>query len=199
MIDTERLKSAIAECGKTQQYIASRLGKPQYYITNIFRRRTELPPEIKEGLARELGVTVAYLEGREDLPRGAVRVPVYGRVAAGIPIDAITDIDDFEELPASMPATEYAALRIHGDSMEPRILDGDTVIVRLQPTAETGDIAVVIVNGDTATCKKIRRCDDGIMLISTNPKYDPIFYSNREIETLPVIIWGKVVELRGKM
>ncbi len=202
MIDLERLDAAIRESGKTRLYISARLGKPQYFITNIFRRKTDVPDDIKEGLARELGVSVAYLCGETDdkTPRRrVVRVPVYGQVAAGIPIDAITDIEDYEELPESMPADEYAALRIHGDSMEPRILDGDTVIVRLQSTAATGDVAIVIVNGDTATCKRIRRTPDGILLISTNPKYDPIFYSNREIEQLPVTIWGKVVELRGKV
>jgi repressor LexA len=128
-----------------------------------------------------------------------VRIPVYGNVAAGIPIEAITDIEDYEEISQDMAAKgEYAALRIHGDSMEPRMTDGDVVIVRLQETIESGETAIVMVNGSDATCKKIMRTDEGIMLLSTNAKYSPMFYSNKQIEEIPVRIWGKVVELRAK-
>ena len=128
-----------------------------------------------------------------------VRVPVYGNVAAGIPIEAITDIEDYEEISQEMAEKgEYAALRIHGDSMEPKMSDGDVVIVRLQETIESGETAIVMVNGGDATCKKIMRTDEGIMLVSTNPKYAPMFYSNKQIEELPVRIWGKVLELRAK-
>ena len=128
-----------------------------------------------------------------------VRVPVYGNVAAGIPIEAITDIEDYEEISQEMAAKgEYAALRIHGDSMEPKMSEGDVVIVLLQETIESGETAIVMINGGDATCKKIMRTEEGIMLISTNPKYSPMFYTNKQIEELPVRIWGKVVELRAK-
>ena len=82
--------------------------------------------------------------------------------------------------------------------MEPRIREGDVVIVRKQPDAETGDTAVVLVNGDSATVKKIKKMPDGIQLIPTNPAYDPMYYTAAEVETLPVRIIGRVVELRGK-
>ena len=131
-----------------------------------------------------------------DLP---VKIPVYGAVAAGIPFDAITDIEDYEEISADMAKCgEYAALRIHGDSMEPRMTEGDVVIVRVQSTIENGETAIVIVNGGESTCKKIKKTPEGILLISTNPKYEPMFYSNKQIEELPVRIFGKVVELRAK-
>lgn len=215
MIDLERLDAAIRESGKTRTHVCGRIGKPPYYITDIFRRKTDVPADIVRLIASELGVTAEYLCGEEDISsvpdvggeagrqsareRG-VKIPVYGQVAAGIPIDAITDIEDYEEIPASLAATgRFAALRIHGDSMEPRIWDGDIVIVRLQETADTGDTAIVLVNGDTATCKKIKKTPEGVMLISTNPRYEPLFYSNREIESLPIRIWGRVIEVRGKM
>lgn len=135
----------------------------------------------------------------DQVQKRGVRVPVYGNVAAGIPIEAITDIDDYEEISQEMAAKgEYAALRIHGDSMEPKMSDGDVVIVRLQDTIESGETAIVMINGGDATCKKIMRTEEGIMLISTNPKYSPMFYSNKQIEEFPVRIWGKVVELRAK-
>jgi repressor LexA len=135
----------------------------------------------------------------EQVQKRGVRVPVYGNVAAGIPIEAITDIEDYEEISQEMAATgEFAALRIHGDSMEPKMSDGDIVIVRIQETIETGETAIVMINGGDATCKRIVRTPEGITLISTNPKYSPMFYSNKQIEELPVRIWGKVVELRAK-
>ena len=135
----------------------------------------------------------------EEIEKRGVRIPVYGNVAAGIPLEAITDIEDYEEISQEMAAKgEYAALRIHGDSMEPRMTDGDVVIVRLQDSIESGEIAIVMINGGTSTCKKVMLSPDGITLISTNERYGAMFYSNQQIEELPVRIWGKVVELRAK-
>lgn len=134
-----------------------------------------------------------------DIKPQGVRIPVYGSVAAGIPLDAIQDIEDYEEITEDMARTgEYAALKIKGNSMLPRFTEGDVVIVRLQDDVDNGDIAIVMVNGDEATCKKIKKTPEGVMLISTNPDYEPMFYSNQEIADLPVRIWGKVVELRAK-
>ena len=76
--------------------------------------------------------------------------------------------------------------------------EGDVVIVHLQDDVNTGDIAVVLVNGGEATCKKIKKTPDGVILISTNPDYEPMFFSNQDIVELPVRILGKVVELRCK-
>lgn len=96
-------------------------------------------------------------------------------------------------------AGEYFGLRIKGSSMEPRIREGDVVIVRRQEEAETGDTVVVLVNGDSATVKRIKIEPNGIALIPNNPAYDTRFYSAAEVELLPVRIIGKVVELRGKL
>lgn len=82
--------------------------------------------------------------------------------------------------------------------MEPKFSEGDVVIVRRQSDCETGQIAVIIVNGCDATVKRIKKRPEGIMLIPTNPDYEPMFYSNEQIATLPVTIVGKVVELRAK-
>ena len=82
--------------------------------------------------------------------------------------------------------------------MTPRIQDGDVVIVRRQPDIESGDIAIVCINGDEATCKQIKKQAEGITLIPFNPAYDVKFYSNKEIEELPITIIGRVMELRSK-
>ena len=82
--------------------------------------------------------------------------------------------------------------------MEPKISDGDIVIVRQQEDAESGDLVIALVNGEDATCKRLRKHDNGISLISTNPKYEPMFFTDKEVQEKPVKIIGKVVELRAK-
>ncbi len=130
----------------------------------------------------------------------AVKINVLGRVAAGIPISAVEEIIDTEEISEDMAAKgEYFGLLIKGDSMEPRICDGDVVIVRQQDDAESGEIVIAIVNGNDATCKRLLKYAGGISLISLNSKYEPITFSDKEILEKPVRIIGKVVELRGKL
>ena len=128
-----------------------------------------------------------------------VVINVLGRVAAGIPIEAIEDIVDTEEITEEMAKTgSIFGLQIHGDSMEPRMRDGDVVIVRQQNDAESDEIVIALVNGDEATCKRLKKYANGIVLLSTNPKYEPLYFSTEEIESKPVRIIGKVVELRAK-
>lgn len=128
-----------------------------------------------------------------------VSIPIYGRVAAGIPLEMIEDIIDTEEITEAMAKTgDFFGLQIKGDSMEPKISNGDVVIIRQQDDAESGDIVIATVNGDEATCKRLRKYRDGIELISNNPSYEPMFFSNKEIEEKPVKIIGRVVELRAK-
>ena len=131
-----------------------------------------------------------------------VKIPVLGVVRAGYPIYAEQNILDYEEISTKMAATgEFFALQIKGDSMEPRMFHGDIVIVRKQEYIENGEIAVVLVNGDSATVKKIVKKDTGIMLVPLNSScsYEPTFYTPQDIENLPVKILGKVVEVRGRV
>ena len=110
----------------------------------------------------------------------AIRVPVLGNVAAGIPIEAIENVIDYEEISEELAHTgDFFALKIKGDSMEPRICNGDVVIVRKQNYAESGDLVIVLVNGDSATCKKLAKYPSGIGLIPFNQAYEPLFYSSQ--------------------
>ena len=128
-----------------------------------------------------------------------IKIPVLGTVPAGIPISAVEDILDYEEIPQSwVNQGEFFALKIKGDSMEPRMISGDVAIVKQQSDADSGDVVIALVNGNEATCKKLEKTNNGIMLISTNTKYAPMFFSNEQISELPVVILGKVVELRQK-
>lgn len=135
----------------------------------------------------------------EVVSKKAIRVPVVGHVAAGIPIEAIENIIDYEEISEEMAHSgEFFGLKIKGDSMEPEIKDSDVVIVRKQETAETGDIVIALVNGDAGTCKRLVKYATGIRLMPVNPRYEPMYYSNEEIMEKPVLIVGKVVENRRK-
>ena len=160
----------------------------------------KLPTDRLEKIAKYLNTSIEYLMGweEEQKPQG-VKIPVLGTVAAGIPISAVEDILDYEEIPQSWQNQgEFFGLRIKGDSMKPDINDGDTVIVKQQSTANNGDVVIALVNGDDATCKKFEKLDNGIMLISNNSEYSPMYFSNEEVITKPVVIVGRVVELRRK-
>lgn len=166
-----------------------------------------------EAIADLFNVDIDYLYGKTPVKRRILfdefgtkytsttplRIPVLGRVAAGVPINMVEDVVDWEELPADMARHgEYFGLVIHGDSMEPKMSEGDVIIVRQQADIESGQIGIITVNGNDATCKRIMKYADGIMLLSTNPKYPPMQYTSKEMKDLPIRILGKVVELRAK-
>lgn len=202
MVTPARIKSAREDLKLTKRELAKRIGVHESSINKYEKGLVDIPLSKISELARVLKVTEAYLMGWEEKseqPPQGLQIPVLGTVAAGIPISAVEDILDYEEVPQSWESQgEFFGLRIKGDSMEPRMESGDVVIVRQQSDANSGDTVIVLVNGDDATCKRLQKTDNGIMLVSTNPKYPPMFYSNEDIRTKPVVILGKVVELRQK-
>ena len=125
---------------------------------------------------------------------------VYGTIPAGIPMECIEDILDTEEISADMlkGGKQYFGLKIKGDSMEPDYLDGDVIIFQKQDDCENGDDCVVMVNGNDGTFKRVFKNENGIILQPLNNKYQPMIYSNEQIETLPVKILGVFEELRRK-
>ena len=126
-----------------------------------------------------------------------IRIPVLGSVPCGIPTDAIEflDTEEWEEISEKMSRSgRFFGLKVKGDSMIPRIREGDTLIVKIQPDAESGDIVVARINGDEACCKRLIKQEDGIVLQSFNPCYAPMYFSKDK----PVEIIGKVVENRQK-
>ena len=155
-------------------------------------------------ISRILGVSINAIfgESADTLPPKTKKtIPVLGQIPAGIPIEAIEDVLDYEDLSEQEAADdfEYFGLRIKGNSMYPEYQDGDTIIVRRQETADTGDDAVVMVNGYDATFKRIKRSADGIILMPINTTdFEPTFYSNAQIESLPIRVLGICVELRRK-
>lgn len=201
------LKSLRATKGLTQDELSKQLNISRSTIGMYEKGAREPDFETLELIADYFNVDTDYLLGRTTkttyIPSPALRkgvsINILGRVAAGIPIDAIEEVIDTEEITEEMAKTgEFFGLKIKGNSMEPRIYENDVVIVRQQNDAESGDVVIATINGDEATCKRLRKYRDGIELISNNPSYEPMFFSNEEILSKPVRIIGKVVELRGK-
>lgn len=184
--------------GLTQKDLSGLANISRSYLGDIENGRYNPSLDTLGDIAGALNMDVNELIG-DNPERNSVKIPVLGRIAAGIPIEAITEIIDYEEIPKQMLLCgEYFALQIVGDSMEPKFSERDVVIVKKQSSVQTGEIAIVLVNGEDATIKKISLHETGINLIPTNPIYSPRFYTNDEILKLPVEVLGKVVELRAK-
>lgn len=203
---SKRLKNLLTEYELTQNQLSKILGVSESTVGKWILEKSIPRMGVIQKLSEYFNVPKSYfLEPAEknennNITRG-VRIPILGRVVAGIPLEAITDIEGYEEITPKMASLgEYFALKIKGHSMEPQILDGDIVICKCQSDVESGNIAIVLVNGDEATCKQIKKSPEGVTLIGFNPLvYPPHFYSNKEIETLPVNVIGKVVELRRSL
>lgn len=194
--------------GYSQDYVAEKLGYKSYTTVQKWESGVSEPPikklkELSILLKADMNdlantdMTSSSISTSRKLP--AVKINVLGRVAAGIPIEAVEEVIDQEEITEELAQTgSFFGLQIKGNSMEPRICEGDVVIVRQQDDAESGDVVIALINGDDAVCKRLRKYRDGIELISNNPSYEPMYFDNEEIEKKPVRIIGKVIELRGK-
>lgn len=151
-----------------------------------------------ELMAEYFGITKADLVEEPKKKTTKYQVPVYGRIQAGIPIEAITDIVDYEEISEEMARNgEYIGIRVSGNSMEPKISEGDIAIIRWQPTVENGQIAAVRVNGSDAALKKFYQSGSQVTLVSFNPNFPPMIYDLKDPYTSIDII-GRLVELRAK-
>lgn len=199
-IMANNIRFYLSQNGISQTEICQTLGFSMSTFSDWVHARTYPRIDKIELMANYFGIEKSDLvEERTKSQRAGVAINVLGRVAAGIPINAITEIIDTEEISEDLAKTgDFFALKIKGDSMEPRIVDGDVVIVKQQEDAENGDTVIALVNGDDAVCKRLRKYRDGLELISNNPAYAPMFFDKETIKTKPVRIIGKVVELRGK-
>lgn len=198
----QKIKKLRMEKEWTQSYVGKQIGVSDR-VLGYYESDNRFPKDEKilKALASLYNVTVDYLLGESQHENGnKALIPVLGTVQAGIPIEAVEDIIDYEELHPSMleHGEEYFALQVKGDSMQPKMDAGDVVIVRKQSDVAHGDTAIVLVNGSEATIKRVLKQEAGIMLAPNNPAYETKFYSNKDIKELPVVILGKVVELRAK-
>ena len=203
----EKIKIARITRGLTQEELGNMIGVQKSAIAkyesgrvvNIKRTTLQKIADVLDMNPSDL-IFDDYTTSLSDSGTATVkRIPVLGRVVAGIPIDAIEEVLDWEEIPESLARTgEFFALQVKGDSMSPRIQEGDVLIVRQQNDADEGDIVIAQINGDTACVKRLLKQEDGIVLQSFNPAYSPMFFSKKAVNEKSVHIIGKVIENRQK-
>jgi len=196
----KNLRSVRKSRGLSQATVAGILGiSPQAY-SNYETGNREPSSDTLTKLATYFEVSVDFLLGHETTRnRHDHKIPILGSVPAGVPIEAIEDIEGYVDLSYSTSNKEIFALQVKGNSMEPEIRNKDFVLVSSQETIESGEIAVVRVNGEEATVKRVKLLSNGIMLIPINPDYDPVFFDKDQVAQLPVTIIGKVIEVRRRL
>lgn len=185
----------ISRTDLTQKDIAQALGVSKGSVSGWFAGTNFPRAEKLEDLADLLGVSYADLLADRSIKTS---VPVLGRVQAGLPTTAVQDAIDYIDISESLAVQgDHFGLYVRGSSMLPDFQDGDTVIVRRQPSLSDGDIGVFSIAGEDATIKEYKTGKSHIFLIPHNSTEFPVLmYSFKEVDLLPVLILGKVIELR---
>lgn len=222
-----RLKKAMTYRNMKQVDLCNKSGIDKALISNYLSGKYKAKQDKLHKLAIALDVSEGWLMGydvdmdRDWLPDNledlsdikidnaryietttkTVKIPLLGKVPAGIPIEAIEEILGYEEIPASMLSggENYFALKVNGDSMFPDYRTGDVIIVRQQSDCNSGDDCIVMVNGDDATFKRVVKQEKSIILKPLNNEYEPYYFNEYEIMTKPVKIIGVAIEVRRKL
>ena len=192
------IENILCEKNMTNRELSYRIGDTEVIIGRYIKGTREPNATNLSNIADVLGVSTDYLLGySQEAKRKGVSIPILGKVVAGIPIEAVEEILDYEEITPELARTgTFFALKIQGESMEPKLFEGDIVIIRQQNNVENGEIEVVLVNRQDATVKQIIKHDNGIFLNGFNPiVYTPQFYTDDQIEELPVtlLFWKKLL------
>ena len=188
----QRMKETMQEKGIRQTDLVEKTGIDKGALSSYMNGRYMPNAEKVAKIAKALGVSVDFLLGKEEAqtqkPPKIHEVSVLGKVAAGVPISAQEDI-----IGSIWTDKECFALKVKGDSMSPRIMDGDIVLVKKQESAEDGDLVIAEIDGE-ATCKVLKRSHGSVMLVPFNAAFAPFVYTGQEAEDLRIL--GKVVESR---
>lgn len=197
-----RLKSLRTDNRLTQLQMGKLIGLSESTIGMYENNRREPSIDILKAYSQYFEVPLDYLLGNtlsQKITNEYTTINVYGRVPAGIPIEAIDDIQDTEDISFKdgyAPSKDYMGLIVDGDSMYPDYLKGDTIIIEVTPDCESGEDCVVYINGYDATLKTVIKNSDGsITLKPINPEYPPVTYGPNDE---PIKILGVVREIRRK-
>ena len=217
----ENIKHLREKNGLSQEKLAELVGyKDRSSIAKIEAGLVDLSQSKIALFANALNVTPAYLMGiDESFESGKTSIPASKNSSRILSSDTLSDVVSFpvvgsicagynglaqeeytgdsEELPRSMfrgyPQEELRVFRVSGDSMYPRFLDGDRVLVHAQPSVDNGDVAVVCYNGDEATLKRVYTFRDHIDLVPYNPEYKTKRIDGPDM--FQVHVFGKVLKL----
>ncbi len=205
----ERLNEVLISKGMKPTDLVNKTGLDKAAISQYLSGKYTAKQNNLTKLAKALNVNEAWLMGYDvdmkiqpNLIRANLKevvIPVLGKVVAGTPTEVREEIMGYEKITKEVAEQgEHFGLVIKGNSMNPDFIENDIVIVRKQEDADSGSIAVILVDSCEATVKRIYKDVNGITLVPINSSYRPMFYSNKEIRLLPVQIIGKVIENRRK-
>ena len=198
----KRIKNARIEKGLTQEELAKLMNVTRSAV-GFWEYDKHLPPaKYFPRLATILGVSVAYLQMETDyplaneipLPEDLLKIPIIATVKCGTNGLAFEEDGGFINV-EKKHGEDLRAFRCKGDSMiGAGIHDGDVAIVRIQDTVESGELAIVVINGDEGTLKRVHIQADAIVLESANPSFPPRVFTG--VDRAIVHIVGKVIEIR---
>ena len=200
-----RLRLAMSNANIKAQELAEKSGVSKNSISQ-YVNGTHAPSNKSAGkMGPVLRVNPVWLMGFDApmpekffrMSHSTARIPVYGSVSAGNGTLADGNIEGYVDIPEDMAKHgEYFGLKVKGDSMEPDIKDGDTVIVRkTEDVPADGKTVVAIVNGDEGFCKRLAKYAEGLCLSSNNSNYPPRIFTAEQVRQLPVRIVGVVERL----
>ena len=202
----ERIRARRIELGLTVEELAKKMGyKDKSSISKIENGKADIPQSKVIAFARALNTTTAYLMGidtakERSIPAGFQplpkrdRIPRVGQIACGTPILAEENVEAYDEVPSDWHAD--FTLLCQGDSMEPKIKDGDVVAIHSQPMVENGEVAAVLIAGE-ATLTRVFLFADHIELRAENPTFPTILRIGEDMNT--ITIEGKAVGLCRKL
>ena len=207
---SEQLRKLRRSKGLTQSELGKKLNVSNGTIAMWETDKRQPDLETINKIASFFNVSVDYLMGRDQkvdnnvagvqMERNTVRIPVYGTIPAGVPIEMIEDsyIEDYEDISADLlrSGNKYFALRVRGDSMLPKFESGDILILKQTEDCESGAYCAVSINHTECTFKKVIKKMNGLTLMPLNPDFEPLFFTNKEVAELPVTILGVVKEVR---
>lgn len=197
-----RLKYLRTARGENLEKVAEYLNVSIQTISNYENEKRDMTPDTIIKLAEYFGVSTDYILGKSNNRNNDIavsKIPILGTVKAGYDWLAEENIVDYITLKENIPNVgEYYALRITGDSMLPLLAEGDLVIVHDQADVESGQTAVVLINGEEATVKKVIKTKDGIELHAMNPYYPAKKFTFEDMQKIPVKIIGRVREAKIK-
>ena len=197
-----RIKKLREEFGYTQQDLANKLNGSKSVI-GLYENEMRKPSlEILVKLSEILDCSIDYILCKTNIKNAVInvaRIPILGTVKAGYDWLAEENVVDYVTLKENIPnIKEYYALKITGDSMLPLLSEGDLVIVHDQDDVESGQTAVILINGEEATVKKVVKTNEGIELHSMNPYYPVKKFTYADMKSIPVKIIGRVKEAKIK-
>lgn len=199
----EKLKKQLQNANISQSELSRRLGVSRSAVSKWISNSTTPDIVVADSIAQALNISIedllsdSFVEDMRHVGGNTAYIPVIGEIACGSPIMAVQNVERYKEvLKDGLPEGELFYLVARGSSMEPRIFDGDDVLIRVQPDVEDGQIAAVQVENDSrATLKKVQHAGNNVLLVPLNPAYPTIILNAEN----PGRIIGRAIRIEGNL